>query len=345
MHSTYDNPLISRYASREMAALWSDQRKFSTWRQLWVWLAESEAELGLPITKGQIAELAAHINDIDFDAATTIRTQAPPRRDGPRPRLRRRLPHGPPDHPPRRHQLLRHRQHRPHPHPRSPWHGRRPPRRGDRSRSPTSPRNIATSPRLGFTHLQPAQPTTVGRRACLWAYDLALDLAEVEHRIDSLKARSIKGTTGTQASFLELFGGDHDKVRRLEAAVAKKMGFDRHLRHHRPNLLAQDRRPSPRHPRRHRRQQPQSRDRPPHPRPPQGNRRALRSRPDRLLRDGLQAQPHALRTHLRPRPLRHEPRRQRRRNARHAMDGAHARRLRQPPPHHPASLPRDRRRF
>src|SRR5439155_7923669 len=81
-------------------------------------------------------------------------------------------------------------------------------------------------PTLSFTHLQPAQPTTVGRRACLWAYDLVLDLAEVEHRIASLKARSVKGTTGTQASFLELFDGDHDKVRKLEQLVAKKMGFD-----------------------------------------------------------------------------------------------------------------------
>jgi adenylosuccinate lyase len=81
-------------------------------------------------------------------------------------------------------------------------------------------------PTLSFTHLQPAQPTTVGRRACLWAYDLALDLAELEHRISSLKARSVKGTTGTQASFLELFEGDHDKVLELEQLVAKKMGFD-----------------------------------------------------------------------------------------------------------------------
>jgi adenylosuccinate lyase len=81
-------------------------------------------------------------------------------------------------------------------------------------------------PTLSFTHLQPAQPTTVGRRACLWAYDLVLDLAEVEHRIASLQARSVKGTTGTQASFLELFGGDHAKVRQLEQLVAKKFGFD-----------------------------------------------------------------------------------------------------------------------
>ena len=79
---------------------------------------------------------------------------------------------------------------------------------------------------LGFTHLQPAQPTTVGKRACLWAYDLVLDLEEIEHRLATLKARSTKGTTGTQASFLELFDGDHDKVRQLEQRVAEKMGFE-----------------------------------------------------------------------------------------------------------------------
>src|SRR5205085_5863456 len=79
---------------------------------------------------------------------------------------------------------------------------------------------------LGYTHLQPAQPTTVGKRACLWAYDLALDLAEFEHRIGTLKARSVKGTTGTQASFLHLFHGDHAKVRRLEELVAQRLGFD-----------------------------------------------------------------------------------------------------------------------
>src|SRR5262249_21241300 len=83
---------------------------------------------------------------------------------------------------------------------------------------------------LGFTHLQPAQPTTVGKRACLWAYDLVMDLREIEYRLEELKARGVKGTTGTQASFLELFGGDrpeaHSKVVKLEQLVAKKMGFD-----------------------------------------------------------------------------------------------------------------------
>jgi adenylosuccinate lyase len=81
-------------------------------------------------------------------------------------------------------------------------------------------------PCLGFTHLQPAQPTTVGKRACLWAYDFANDLAEIEHRIASIKALGSKGTTGTQASFLELFHGDHEKVRQLESLICRKMGFN-----------------------------------------------------------------------------------------------------------------------
>ena len=124
-HDIYENPLITRYASREMATLWGDQRKFSTWRRLWVALAEAEAELGLPITKEQIAELRAHVDDIDFDAAEQLRAQAAARRDGPRPRLRRRVPDGPADHPSRRHELLRHRQHRSDPDPRIAADGRR----------------------------------------------------------------------------------------------------------------------------------------------------------------------------------------------------------------------------
>jgi adenylosuccinate lyase len=224
-HDIYENPLISRYASREMAALWGDERKFSTWRRLWVALAEAEAELGLPITKEQIAELRAHVEDIDFDAAE---------------KYERKL----------RHDVMAHVH---------AYGDQCPTARPIIHLGATSCyvtdntdlilireslqmvarrlaavivaladfakkyRDLAT---LSYTHLQPAQPTTVGRRACLWAYDLALDLAEVEHRIDSLKARSVKGTTGTQASFLELFDGDHEKVRRLEQLVARKMGFD-----------------------------------------------------------------------------------------------------------------------
>jgi adenylosuccinate lyase len=223
-HDIYENPLISRYASREMATLWGDQRKFSTWRKLWVWLAEAEAELGLPITAEQIAELRSGIDTIDFESAN---------------RYERKL----------RHDVMAHVH---------AYGDQCPAARPIIHLGATScyvtdntdlilirealemvarrlsgviltlsdfareHRNLAT---LSFTHFQPAQPTTVGRRACLWAYDLALDLAEVEHRIDSLKARSVKGTTGTQASFLKLFEDDHQKVRRLEQLVADKMGF------------------------------------------------------------------------------------------------------------------------
>ncbi len=224
-HEIYENPLITRYASREMATHWGDQRKFSTWRKLWVALAEAEAELGLPVTKEQIAELRAHTDDIDFDAAQ---------------QYERNL----------RHDVMAHVH---------AYGDQCPAARPIIHLGATScyvtdntdlilireslqmvagrlaavivaladfAQKYRDLPTLSFTHLQPAQPTTVGRRACLWAYDLALDLAEVEHRIASLKARSVKGTTGTQASFLELFDGDHDKVLELEQLVAKKMEFD-----------------------------------------------------------------------------------------------------------------------
>src|SRR3954463_1791182 len=224
-HEIYENPLISRYASREMATLWGDQRKFSTWRRLWVALAEAEAELGLPVSSEQIAELQAHTDDINFDAAQ---------------QYERKL----------RHDVMAHVH---------AYGDQCPAARPIIHLGATScyvtdntdlilireslqmiagrlaavivaladfAQKYRDMPTLSFTHLQPAQPTTVGRRACLWAYDLALDLAEVEHRLASLKARSVKGTTGTQASFLELFDGDHDKVLELEQLVAKKMGFD-----------------------------------------------------------------------------------------------------------------------
>ena len=220
----YDNPLIGRYASARMSELWSPQRKFSTWRRLWVALAEAEAELGLPITAGQIAQLQAHVDDIDFAAAE---------------RYERRL----------RHDVMAHvhaygdvcPEARPIIH------------LGATSCYVTDntdlillreslelvrgrlvaaidclaefARTHRDLPCLGFTHFQPAQPTTVGKRACLWAYDLALDLAEIEHRLAAMKAQGSKGTTGTQASFLELFHGDHQKVRRLEESICRKMGF------------------------------------------------------------------------------------------------------------------------
>ena len=224
-HSQYQNPFIARYASPAMSALWSPQRKFSTWRRLWVALAEAEAELGLPITKAQIDQLRSHVDDIDFEAAA---------------RHEKRL----------RHDVMAHVH---------TYGDACPDARGIIHLGATScfvgdntdllllrdalrlvrDRLVAVIDHLGtfaaehrdlaclgFTHMQPAQPTTVGKRACLWAHDFALDLAEVEHRLASLRARGVKGTTGTQASFLSLFDGDHAKVRRLDELVSAKIGFD-----------------------------------------------------------------------------------------------------------------------
>ena len=221
----YENPLISRYASPEMSEIWSPQRKFSTWRRLWVALAEAEAELGLPITPEQIAQLKKHVDDVDFEAAGAYE---------------RKL----------RHDVMAH----VHaygdacPDARAIIHlGATSCFVGDntdllqlrdslvmvRDRLVSVIDRLARFaveyrelPCLAFTHMQPAQPTTMGKRACLWAYDLVLDLTEIEHRLAQLKARGPKGTTGTQASFLELFGGDHEKVRQLEKLVCRKMGFD-----------------------------------------------------------------------------------------------------------------------
>ena len=229
MH-TYDNPLITRYASAVMSQLWSPQRKFSTWRRLWLALAEAEAELGLPITPAQLDELRVHLDDIDFDKANEYEREL-------------------------RHDVMAHvhtygdccPQARPIIH------------LGATSCFVTDNadallikeslvliRNrLATIidrlgrfawkyrdlPCLAFTHLQPAQPTTVGRRACLWAYDLILDLEEIEHRLIHLKTLGNKGTTGTQASFLKLFDGNHgnvahDKVRQLEFLFCQKIGLE-----------------------------------------------------------------------------------------------------------------------
>ncbi len=221
----YQNPLTTRYASARMSEIWSPQRKFSTWRRLWVALAEAEAELGLPISAGQIAQLKEHVDDIDFEAAR---------------QYERRL----------RHDVMAHVH---------TYGDVCPDARGIIHLGATScfvtdntdllllrdalelvarrlaavidclgrfaaaRRDLAC---LGFTHFQPAQPTTMGKRACLWAYDLVLDLEEVERRLAGLKARGPKGTTGTQASFLQLFEGDHAKVRRLEQLVCQKIGFE-----------------------------------------------------------------------------------------------------------------------
>ncbi len=232
-HDVYDNPLVGRgYASREMAELWGPQRKFSTWRRLWVALAEAQHELGLLADDGrtprirpeQLAELRAHTDDIDFAKADDYERRfrhdvmahihayadaAPAARDiihlgatscyvtDNTDLILMRDSLG----------LLR-----------------------DRlvgvidalARFAQRYRDLET---LGFTHFQPAQMTTVGKRACLWCYDFVLDLHELEHRLSTLRFRGAKGTTGTQASFLALFRGDHEKVRQLDRLVAKKMGF------------------------------------------------------------------------------------------------------------------------
>ena len=223
-HDVYDNPLIGRYASADMSQLWSPQTKHSTWRKLWVALAEAEAELGLNISNQQIDELRTHVSDIDFAAAARYELQL-------------------------RHDVMAH------------VHAygdvcptARPiihlgatscyvtdntdlilMRRGLemlRSKLVATIDRLArfaeqyrALPCLGFTHLQPAQPVTVGKRATLWCYDLVLDLEEVEHRIRAIKLRGVKGTTGTQATFLSLFNGDHAKVEELERIVCHKLGF------------------------------------------------------------------------------------------------------------------------
>ncbi|MCI0462988.1 MAG: adenylosuccinate lyase [Gemmataceae bacterium] len=231
--TVYDNPLVTRYASREMAELWGPQRKFSTWRRLWVALAETQAQLGLLADDGvnprirpeQLEQMRAQVDDIDFARADALERQL--RHDvmahihafGEACPLARDIIHlgATSCYVTDNTDLLLLRD------------GLRLLR--DRlvgvidalARFAQQGRDLAT---LGFTHFQPAQLTTVGKRACLWCYDFCLDLQEIEHRLGTLRFRGVKGTTGTQASFLALFQGDHEKVRQLDLLVARKMGFD-----------------------------------------------------------------------------------------------------------------------
>lgn len=224
MYDKYENPLISRYASKEMMELFSAQRKFSTWRKLWIALAEAEQELGLPITDEQLDEMRAHIDDIDFKRAEAIEKEV-------------------------RHDVMSH------------VHafGEQCPKAkaiihlgatsayvGDNtdvivmhegmemlmrklavllSRLSVFAEEYKSLPTLGFTHFQPAQLTTVGKRACLWMMDLVLDMETLTHTCENLRLRGVKGTTGTQASFMSLFDDDHEKVRALDKRVTEKMGF------------------------------------------------------------------------------------------------------------------------
>jgi adenylosuccinate lyase len=222
--NVYENPLITRYASREMARLWSTEKRIRLWRELWIILAETEKELGLAITEEQLDQLRAFRDTLNLEVAD---------------RYEREL----------RHDVM------------AQVHAygdQCPAARGIIHWGATScyvtdnsdlllirdglqmlrqrmvgclralmkfAREHAALPCLAYTHLQPAQPTTVGKRATLWAYDLVLDINELDHRLIALRARSAKGTTGTQASFLQLFNGDHAKVRLLESKISHRLGF------------------------------------------------------------------------------------------------------------------------
>ena len=220
----YDSPLSGRYASKEMQYIFSQDKKFTTWRSLWIALAEAERELGLNITEEQIAELKAHVNDINYDVAVAREKEV-------------------------RHDVMSHVY----------AYGVQCPKAkgiihlgatscyvGDNtdiiimteglklvkkkllnvmSKLADFAEKYKALPTLAFTHFQPAQPTTVGKRATLWLMELKLDYDDVCYMIDSMKLLGSKGTTGTQASFLELFDGDHEKIKKIDKLIAEKMGF------------------------------------------------------------------------------------------------------------------------
>jgi adenylosuccinate lyase len=224
-YSRYQDPLIERYASAEMAANFSPQKKFSTWRRLWVALAKAEKELGLDITDEQIAQMERFVDTINFAEAEA----------------RERVV---------RHDVMAH----VHAFGLQAVKAKPIIHLGATSCTVTDNADVIIMrdalrlvlrrlvnvidrlaafalkykdlPALGFTHFQPAQPVTVGKRACLWIQDLMMDLAEIEHRLATFRLLGVKGTTGTQASFLELFGGDASKVDRLERRVSELMGFE-----------------------------------------------------------------------------------------------------------------------
>jgi len=223
-HDRYSSPLAQRYASNAMLELWSPKMRHGLWRELWLALAEAEQELGVAIPEDAIMQMRSHLDDIDFDVVAAYE---------------RRF----------RHDVMAHVH---------AFGDVAPAARGFIHYGATSAyvtdnadlilmrrgmdllrgkilrvlralaafaREWRAEPTLGSTHLQPAQPTTVGKRATLWMQDLLLDLADLDHRVATLPCRGVKGTTGTQASFLEIFNGDHAKVRELDARVAAKIGF------------------------------------------------------------------------------------------------------------------------
>ena len=225
-NTVYENPLITRYASREMSENFSDLKRFRLWRKLWIALAESEMELGLNITRAQIEDMKLHADDIDFEAAAKYEHEL-------------------------RHDVMA------HVHAFGDQAASAAPiihlgatscfvdcnseliimydalniikeklvNVMDKLRAFAL--KYKDLPTLGFTHLQPAQLTTVGKRATLWLQDLSMDYNNLENLFASFKLRGVKGTTGTQASFMELFDGDESKVKELEKKVVEKLGFEK----------------------------------------------------------------------------------------------------------------------
>ncbi len=220
----YTSPFCERYASREMQYLFSQDKKFTTWRSLWIALAESEKELGLPITQEQIDELKAHRDDINYEVAVAREKEV-------------------------RHDVMSHVY---------AYGVQCPKAKGIIHLGATSCYvgdntdlivmrealelvrkklvNVMAAlaafadrykelPTLAFTHFQPAQPTTVGKRAALWLMEFKLDYDDITYLISTLRLLGSKGTTGTQASFMELFDGDEEKIRRLDEMIAEKMDF------------------------------------------------------------------------------------------------------------------------
>jgi adenylosuccinate lyase len=222
--SRYASPLVERYATAEMAALFSDDHKFRTWRRLWLCLAEAQRELGLPIPPEAVEELRAHLDDIDYEAAARYEREL--RHD-----VMAHL-HALGDVAPSARPIL-------HLGATSCFVGDNtdllvlrdalglllPKLAGVIARLADFARRWAAQPTLGFTHFQPAQLTTVGKRATLWIQDLLIDLENLERQRERLRFRGAKGTTGTQASYLALFDGDSAKVEALDRKLAEAFGF------------------------------------------------------------------------------------------------------------------------
>ena len=225
MNDRYQTPLAERYASKEMQYIFSPDMKFKTWRRLWIALAETEKELGLDITDEQIAELKAHKDDINYEDAKKREKEV-------------------------RHDVMSH----------GYAYGLQCPKAkgiihlgatscyvGDNTDIIIMTEGLKlvrkklvnvinelskfadkykAQPTLAFTHFQPAQPTTVGKRATLWLNELVMDLEDLDYVLSTMKLHGCKGTTGTQASFLELFNGDHEKIKQIDKKIAQKMGFE-----------------------------------------------------------------------------------------------------------------------